>query len=121
MVPQAEYMEMHHVETSEGAEIVPAWLGSTDVAELADYLEGDSLESEDIETRTGWYSRFSMPGYLDCTDWIGPYETERLALDGLAEMHNICGTCFKPCWDSGGGDCLWTAIRICANSNADGK
>jgi len=32
----------------------------------------------------GWYFRLSAPGYLDCTDWTGPYETEEEANEALA-------------------------------------
>lgn len=27
----------------------------------------------------GWYSRYSAPGYLDCTDTEGPYNTKEAA------------------------------------------
>jgi hypothetical protein len=37
-------------------------------------LDGEPCESE--ERAPGWYHRLSAPGYLDRTDWIGPFETE---------------------------------------------
>lgn len=39
------------------------------------------------ENAAGWYSRLSAPGYLDCTEWSGPYETEDEALEDLFEMY----------------------------------
>jgi hypothetical protein len=31
----------------------------------------------DLETdECGFYSRLSAPGYLDCTNWFGPFQTE---------------------------------------------
>lgn len=35
----------------------------------------------------GWYARLSAPGYLDCTDWHGPYESEAQALVALWEVY----------------------------------
>jgi hypothetical protein len=34
-----------------------------------------------------WFSRLSAPGYLDCTDWEGPYDTKKEALKGLYEIY----------------------------------
>jgi len=28
------------------------------------------------ETVSGWFGRLSAPGYMDCTDWSGPFDTE---------------------------------------------
>lgn len=35
----------------------------------------------------GWYSRLSAPGYMDCTEWDGPHETQYLAMEALYNMH----------------------------------
>jgi hypothetical protein len=43
----------------------------------------DSVEGEDYETLTGWFCRLSADGYMDCTDWQGPYETEAEAEEAL--------------------------------------
>jgi hypothetical protein len=37
--------------------------------------------------RAGWYARQSAPGYLDATDWMGPFDTEQEALSELHEMY----------------------------------
>ena len=37
-----------------------------------DYFESDPEENG--EGGPGYYSRLSAPGYLDCTDWSGPFE-----------------------------------------------
>ena len=34
-----------------------------------------------------WFSRLSAPGYMDCTDWQGPYNTEDGALWELYQTH----------------------------------
>ena len=35
----------------------------------------------------GWYCRLSAPGYMDCTEWSGPFETELEAILNLYEMY----------------------------------
>lgn len=47
------------------------------------------LDDEDKAGRAGWYSRLSAPGYLDCTDWFGPYETEDEAWTALYEAYGV--------------------------------
>lgn len=55
--------------------------------ELADYVEGrvDDPEGEP-ELHTGFYGRFSAPGYMDRTDWVWA-ETEQEVIDQLGEMY----------------------------------
>ncbi len=36
----------------------------------------------------GWYARKSAPGYLDATDWMGPFDSEREALDELRDLYD---------------------------------
>jgi hypothetical protein len=38
-----------------------------------------------IHTR-GWFARYSAPGYMDCTDNVGPYETRAEALRECFEL-----------------------------------
>jgi len=37
----------------------------------------------------GWYGRLSAPGYLDCTDWTGPFDTEAEALKNVMETFEV--------------------------------
>jgi len=37
----------------------------------------------------GWYSRLSAPGYLDATDWRGPYDTQENALVELMDWYEV--------------------------------
>jgi len=115
MQPQAQQMRMLHIETTIGTEVIPADLvGETPTATaLRDYLEGTpyaddktgKLEEDSWDLETGWYARFSAPGYLDCTDWVGPEDSEGGALAALADLHDVCASCFETCWDSAEGDC----------------
>lgn len=68
---------------------------------------GETLRAE-YETETHpnkWIVRFSAPGYMDCTDWSGPFDTEAQALDTLASEHNVCLECWESCWDDEGSEC----------------
>lgn len=52
-----------------------------------DAAEAYGVTPEDVETVFGWSARLSAPGYLDCTDWIGVFDTEDEALAALQEMY----------------------------------
>ena len=41
-----------------------------------------------VEVEHGWAARYSMPGYLDCTDWLGVFTEESAAAQ---EAINIYG------------------------------
>lgn len=69
-----------------------------DVFSLTDYLSKDG-DVVSIERASGWWSRLSAPGYLDCTDWQGPYTSADEALKDLAETHDICPECWQQCWE----------------------
>ena len=36
----------------------------------------------------GWYARLSAPGYLDATDWEGPFNTEAEALRFILDYYD---------------------------------
>jgi hypothetical protein len=40
-----------------------------------------------------FWARLSAPGYLDATDWIGPFKTEADARAGLSDAYDVCGEC----------------------------
>jgi hypothetical protein len=42
-------------------------------------------EAEKVE---GWFARLSAPGYMDCTDWDGPYKTREEAYSELCKTFN---------------------------------
>ncbi len=37
----------------------------------------------------GWYARLSAPGYMDATDWHGPYSSEAEALKAVCEFYEV--------------------------------
>lgn len=68
------------LDTAEGLDL-DGWRGH-----LRDYVQDTDRVSE-VEVKDGWCARLSASGYLDCTDWTGPYATEAEALEALAEMY----------------------------------
>ena len=66
------------------------------VSDLRGYVpEIDRIEDEEAREfleevdegydYSGWYARLGMPGYLDATEWIGPYGSEDEAYEALVE------------------------------------
>lgn len=49
-----------------------------------------------------WYARLQAPGYLDATDWCGPFDTEAEALTDLCETFALCSGCYE---DQGECEC----------------
>lgn len=54
-----------------------------------DAAEAYGVSVDEVVTEFGWYARLSAPGYLDCTDWTGPYESEDEAINELRDMYDI--------------------------------
>jgi len=79
-----EYMKVYSVETSHGTEIVPYDLVGEE-GDLHDYLQGEQMAGPDLVE--GWFARYSANGYLDCTDWVGPCETEEQAIEECKELY----------------------------------
>ena len=40
----------------------------------------------DIQRVDGWFARLSAPGYMDATDWLGPYESEKEAAEEVMSL-----------------------------------
>jgi len=52
---------------------------------LEDFVLGDMIT--DISEEKGWFARLSAPGYLDATEWSGPFDSEKEAEEYLDEMY----------------------------------
>lgn len=55
--------------------------------EFEEYTEGG--EVIEVESVFGYFCRLSAPGYMDCTDWIGPFDTEADAEAELAKDYDL--------------------------------
>ena len=98
MKPYADYFAAYHVETGNGVSIVPTdvagelmclpggFVCSDEMPSLAMYVDGEVQTAERREP--AWYSRLSVDGYLDCTEWQGPYDTEEEALDACCDEYD---------------------------------
>jgi len=50
------------------------------------YFTAKEAKEENIENpRRGYYSRLSANGYLDCTDWFGPFNNPTSAMEALVD------------------------------------
>lgn len=60
---------------------------------VADYLtaeEATEYTAEPGETaEAGWYGRLSAAGYMDCSEWSGPFKTEEQALNYVMEFYEV--------------------------------
>jgi len=73
MEPEYEYGEFVRSRADFGEE----FLTPSDI-----YSEYD--HGKETDRQTGWFYRLSASGYLDCTEWTGPFETEDEAREALS-------------------------------------
>jgi len=105
LIPQAVHGLFVVCETTHGKEMFPADLVGVDepfeavllgtdeptdpvTPELAGAI--DPLVSGiliEVECVRGWFARLSAPGYLDCTEWCGPFSSEQEASAYLKRMY----------------------------------
>ena len=60
-------------------------------AGVADYAE--NRECWSIAEETGWCGRMSAPGYMDCTEWMGPYDSATEARRAVIDQFELCPAC----------------------------
>lgn len=77
MQPQYQNGQFFQVQGPDG----PVYVPSEDYSEQA---HGEILSRE-----TGWFARLSMPGYLDCTEWEGPFGSEEEAQEHVSDTHGV--------------------------------
>jgi hypothetical protein len=72
-----------------GENAVPAYIAEHAIEEDSSggfFMPGD-LVVETYENK--WFARLSAPGYLDCTEWSGPYETLEEAKQYIEETYDV--------------------------------
>lgn len=97
MIPVAEHFAAYHVDTNGGIAVVPESICGVlnldengmpdDVRVLLPYCEHPGIAG--VKRRSGWYARLSADGYLDCTEWEGPFDSEREALECIKEQFDV--------------------------------
>lgn len=81
MVPDYSSEMFCVVELPNGeTEAVPA-----DVCTVKDFPEGSTIEPVSGK----WFARLSAPGYLDATDWAGPFATITAAMYYILETYSV--------------------------------
>jgi len=80
--PELEYGTFCIGETTEGTVILPSDIFET---ERKHYR---LLRSRRWRKQTGWFGRLSALGYLDSTDWAGPFDSEAEAKECLSDPYD---------------------------------
>lgn len=58
-------------------------------ADEAREFAAEQWDEETVAAGAGWYSRLSAPGYLDCTDWQGPYVNAFRAIRAVCDFYEV--------------------------------
>ena len=108
MTPHYEHTRKWLVEQPNGESIL-----FDDIFDATRSIDGDGPEIGDGESYTitcqhGWFARLSASGYLDCTDWGGPFTSEEIARDYIADNYDVDPDTGEPLED---GDAeLWQPL-----------
>lgn len=74
---------------NENRAFMPPQAQEFSTAEVREYCEPEEGWDDDNQPESGWYGRLSAPGYLDCTEWDGPYQRGWMALRAVCETHEV--------------------------------
>lgn len=69
MKPEIVYSRWTIIDGMHGTKLYPYEISILDA--IQDYGGTDIIN--EIEVEFAWCYRLSMPGYLDCTEWVGPF------------------------------------------------
>ena len=83
MVPEIVNMSFYDVETDYGSTLVPYY--AFNPRDPIACTEGTRIIK--IRETSGWFARLSADGYLDCTEWMGPFDSPEDALKELSETY----------------------------------
>lgn len=96
MVPEVTFDTMYRIGNSDDGWIPEDVFGMDYLERVFDRMSrqgkrSDAVGSDTIELErgTGWFARLSASGYLDCTDWEGPFDSESAALESLCDTYEV--------------------------------
>jgi hypothetical protein len=97
MIPEIVFDWFDIIESKNGITCVPQGILSfEDIVEEICPEDNDPYHPFTIEyakelglyqSKQGWFGRLTMPGYLDSTDWSGPFKTEEETKEYLDETY----------------------------------
>jgi hypothetical protein len=87
MIPQYTREPFHVGENKYGERVVaPTDLFGTP----SEFARQCDVLLDTVEVVAGkWWVWLSAPGYMDCTDWDGPFDTEQAARDHIEEWFEV--------------------------------
>jgi hypothetical protein len=63
-------------------------LSGEDIERLIEFTEETSADGIfDARVERGWCARYSAPGFMDRTDWCGPFDSREEAEEEATRMH----------------------------------
>ena len=82
--PRGPVMGVVTSNSASAAFMVPMaeWL---DAEEAREYVETEYPE----DLTEGWYSRLTAPGYMDSTDWLGPFPNLFRAIREVCRLYEV--------------------------------
>ena len=117
MTPEIANEDFLSVETTHGTELIPVCVSGIPAALNDGDSSGDSDALDDVRefvegkprevslVRGKFFARLSASGYMDATDWAGPFDSEAEARDSLSEAYDVCGLCGEEMGDKEGTFC----------------
>lgn len=83
MIPQYDngQFETYENEQGESTTIPTGTLSASELDELGLSLTDHTLGK--------WYCRLSAPGYMDCTEWAGPFDTIEDARGYIMDQYDV--------------------------------
>jgi len=87
MIPSYTNEAFHVGDNRHGERIaIPADVHGT----LRAFMDEHAIAPGDAETVEGkWWCRLSAPGYMDATDWDGPFDTVEAAREAIEATYDV--------------------------------
>ena len=84
------FMIPYYCEATPGDPWVTATDPETGYAYSVPLAHYEGFVTDETETHTsGWFCRLSAPGYMDATEWVGPFDTLEAAKSALSDTFDV--------------------------------